>query len=51
MKCKKARKLIFEYMDKSLSPSREKKIRDHFKDCRDCSEAFEKVPLLTKMGT
>jgi hypothetical protein len=49
MKCKKARKLIFEYKDKSLSSSGEKKIRDHFKDCRDCSEVFEKDPLLTKL--
>lgn len=49
MKCKKARRLIFDYKDNSLSSSGEKKISDHLDDCRDCSEVFEKDPLLTKL--
>jgi anti-sigma factor RsiW len=46
MKCRHAKKMISQYVDDELSPSRKRDIESHLRSCVSCRDALEEVRAL-----
>ena len=46
MKCKHAKKMISQYMDDELSPSRKSDIESHIRSCASCRDALDEARAL-----
>ncbi len=48
MKCKKARRLISDYIDNNLNKKKKFRVENHLKECKECSEFLKDLKEIVK---
>jgi hypothetical protein len=43
MNCKKIYKSIFSYLEKELTPEKEKEFKEHLKECNECTKLYSDI--------